>query len=145
MGLRERMAKWSKNTAEKQNFLSKKIINKRISTIKDKTLQYLCKNDRIVLVHNLINNLYYVHMYIKQSVVPNSATLCYGRQPASSSVHGSLLTRILEWVAMLSSRGSSQPRDQTLESCDFCIGRQILYTAPPGKPMVNQLYFNLNK
>ena len=30
---------------------------------------------------------------------------------------GVLQTRILEWVAMLSSRGSSQPRDQTQVSC----------------------------
>ena len=30
-----------------------------------------------------------------------------------SSVHGILQTRILEWVAMPSSRGSSTPRDQT--------------------------------
>ena len=30
-----------------------------------------------------------------------------------SSVHGILQARILEWVAMSSSRGSSQPRDQT--------------------------------
>ena len=30
-----------------------------------------------------------------------------------SSVHGILLVRILEWVAMPSSRGSSQPRDRT--------------------------------
>ena len=30
-----------------------------------------------------------------------------------SSVHGILQARILEWVAMLSSRGSSWPRDQT--------------------------------
>ena len=29
-----------------------------------------------------------------------------------SSVHGILQARILEWVAMPSSRGSSQPRDQ---------------------------------
>ena len=29
-----------------------------------------------------------------------------------SSVHGILQTRILDWVAMPSSRGSSQPRDQ---------------------------------
>ena len=28
-----------------------------------------------------------------------------------SSVHGILQARILEWVAVLSSRGSSQPRD----------------------------------
>ena len=31
----------------------------------------------------------------------------------SSSVHGILQARILVWVAMPSSRGSSQPRDQT--------------------------------
>ena len=31
----------------------------------------------------------------------------------SSSVHGILQERILEWVAMPSSRGSSQPRDRT--------------------------------
>ena len=33
--------------------------------------------------------------------------------PEESSVHGILQARILEWVAMPSSRGSSQPRDQT--------------------------------
>ena len=34
---------------------------------------------------------------------------------------------ILEWVAISSSRGSSQPRDQTHVSCVFCIFRCILY------------------
>ena len=34
-----------------------------------------------------------------------------------SSVHGILQARILEWVAIPFSRGSSQPRDQTLVSC----------------------------
>jgi len=38
--------------------------------------------------------------------------------------HEILQERILEWVAMPSSRGSSQPRDQILVSC---IGRQVLY------------------
>ena len=33
--------------------------------------------------------------------------------PPGSSVHGILQARILEWVAMPSSRGSSQPRYQT--------------------------------
>ena len=36
---------------------------------------------------------------------------------ASSSVHGILQARILEWVSISSSRGSSQPRDQTWVSC----------------------------
>ncbi|XP_059739506.1 SH2 domain-containing protein 1A isoform X1 [Bos taurus] len=34
-----------------------------------------------------------------------------------------LQARILEWVAMSSSRGSSQPRDQTSVSHISCIGR----------------------
>ena len=33
--------------------------------------------------------------------------------PPGSSVHGILQARILEWIAMPSSRGSSQPRDRT--------------------------------
>ena len=33
-----------------------------------------------------------------------------------SSVHGSLQARILEWVAMPSSQGSSRPKDQTYVS-----------------------------
>ena len=36
-----------------------------------------------------------------------------GCSPPGSSVHGILQARVLEWVAMSSSRGSSQPRDQT--------------------------------
>ena len=47
--------------------------------------------------------------------------------PPGSSVHGILQARILEWVAISFSRGSSQPRDQTQVSCVSCIGRQILY------------------
>ena len=45
----------------------------------------------------------------------------------SSSVHGILQARILEWVAISCSRGSSQPRDETGVSYVSCIGRQVLY------------------
>ena len=38
-----------------------------------------------------------------------------------SSVHGTLQARILEWVAIPFSRGSSQPRNQTQVSC--IVGR----------------------
>ena len=41
--------------------------------------------------------------------------------PSGSSVHGMLQARILEWVVMPSSRGSS------CISCTSCIGRQVLY------------------
>ena len=44
-----------------------------------------------------------------------------------SSVHGILQARILAWVAMPSSRGSSQPRDLTHVPYVSCIGRQVLY------------------
>ena len=37
--------------------------------------------------------------------------------PPGSSVQGILQARILEWVALPSSRGSSRPRDQTQVSC----------------------------
>ena len=40
---------------------------------------------------------------------------------------GILQARILEWVAMSSSRRSSQPRDKTCLSYTFCIGRQVPY------------------
>ena len=50
-----------------------------------------------------------------------------GSSPGGGSVHGISEARILEWVAISSSRGSSQTRDLTQVSCVSCIGRQILY------------------
>ena len=50
-----------------------------------------------------------------------------GHSLPGSSVHGILQARILEWVAVPSSRRSSQPRDRTHVSCVFCIGRRVLY------------------
>ena len=40
---------------------------------------------------------------------------------------GMLQARILEWVAMLSSKGSSQPRYRTHASYVSCTGRRVLY------------------
>ena len=54
-----------------------------------------------------------------------------GSMPGSSG-HGILQARILEWVAMPTSRGSSQPRDWTHISC--LLHWQALPLAPPGKP-----------
>ena len=44
-----------------------------------------------------------------------------------SSVHGILQARILEWVAISSSKGSSWPRNRALDSCVPCICRQVPY------------------
>ena len=56
-------------------------------------------------------------------------TLCHPMDcsPPGSSVHGILQARILEWVLISYSRGSSQPRDQTPVPCNSCFGRWILY------------------
>jgi len=48
--------------------------------------------------------------------------------PPSSSVHGILQARILEWVAISSSMASSGPSDQTQVSDVSYIGRQFFTT-----------------
>ena len=45
----------------------------------------------------------------------------------ASSVRGISQARILEWVAISFSKGSSQSRDWTHISCVSCLGRWILY------------------
>ena len=52
--------------------------------------------------------------------------------PPGSSVHGISPARILEWVAVLFSRGSSPSRNQT---CVSCMWADSLESEPPGKPM----------
>ena len=53
--------------------------------------------------------------------------------PPGSSVHGILQARILEWVAISFSRGSSQPRDRTQVSCiagrHFTLWANLMTTA----------------
>ena len=49
--------------------------------------------------------------------------------PPGSSVHGILQARILEWVAISPSRGSSWPRDWTYISYVSCTDSWILYEA----------------
>ena len=49
------------------------------------------------------------------------------------SVHGNFQARILEWVAISSSRGSSQPRDQTCIPASPELSGRLFTTEPPGK------------
>ena len=67
-------------------------------------------------------------------------TLC---DPVDSSLPGSsvceiLLARILEWVAVSSSRGSSRSQDWILISCVSCLVGKFFTTAPPGKTNVHR-------
>ena len=60
-------------------------------------------------------------------------TLCdpMDYSPPGSSIHGISQGRMLEWVAISFSRGSSQPRDRTHVSC---LAGGFFPTEPPGKP-----------
>ena len=90
----------------------------------------------VFVVRTLVISLiaHFEYSFLQCACVPakllqSCLTLCdsIDYSPAGSSVHGILQARILEWVAMPAFRGSSQPRDQTLVSYIFCIGRQLLY------------------
>ena len=54
-----------------------------------------------------------------------------GCSSPGSSIHGTSQTRILEWIAISFSRGSSQLRDRT---CISRTGSGFFTTEPPGKP-----------
>ena len=60
--------------------------------------------------------------------------------PPGSSVNRILQARILEWVAMLSSWGSSQPRDRNWVSCVSCIAGKFFTTEPLGTLQVHLCY-----
>ena len=51
--------------------------------------------------------------------------------PSGSSVQGILQARVPEWVAMPSSGGSSQPRDQI---CISCMAGEFFTAEPPEEP-----------
>ena len=69
------------------------------------------------------------HLDKHAKILPSGPTLWdpLNCSPPDSSIHGILQARIMEWVAISSSRGSPQPRGPTGISCISCIGSQILY------------------
>ena len=75
---------------------------------------------------------------VKVLVAQLCLTLCnpIDYSPPGSSVHGMLQARILEWVAMPSSRGSSQPGDESAALHLLNWQGGSLPLAPPGKPCV---------
>ena len=63
--------------------------------------------------------------------------------PPGSSVHGISQARILEWVVISFSRGSSPPRDQTCVSCNSCTAGRFFTTEPAGKPPLSNNYLSI--
>ena len=91
------------------------------------------KNNYTVLKRYLFNLFYilknpYIFIYILgkwSEVAQLCPTLCDPMDCSlpGTSVHGIFQARILEWVAISFSRGSSQPMDQTQVSC--IVGRHF--------------------
>ena len=77
--------------------------------------------------------LNHTHMYLCMHAksLQLCLTLCNPLDCSSpgSSIHGIIQTRVLEWIAMPSSRGSSQARDRTLVLYVSCIGRWVISSA----------------
>ena len=73
------------------------------------------------------------HSIVKQlcecSVAQSCPILCnpMDYSPPGFSVHGIFQARVLEWIAISYSRGSSRPRDRTHVSWLSCSGRQFFF------------------
>ena len=82
---------------------------------------------------------YFVKAYVHAQSLQSCPTLCdpMDYRPPGFSVRGIFQARILEWVAVPSSRESSQPRDWTHISYISCIGRwALLPLVLPEKPLL---------
>ena len=75
-------------------------------------------------------------LYVHAKLFQLCLTICDPMEcsPSGSSVHGVFQARIPEWVAMPSSRGSSQPRDETLSLSLLHWQVSSLPLPPLGKP-----------
>ena len=76
----------------------------------------------------------FYHICEMSEVAQLCPTLCdhMGCSPPGSSVHGIFQARVLEWVAISFSRGSSQPRDWTQVSC--IVSETLYHLSHQGSP-----------
>ena len=88
-----------------------------------------------ILLITILLFFHQFHIACMLKSLQSCPTLCNPMDcsPPGSSVHRILQARILEWVAMLSSRGSSRPRDQIRISCGSCIPSGSSTAEPLGK------------
>ena len=65
--------------------------------------------------------------------------------PPGSSVHGILQARILEWVAISSSREPAHPRDLgcPVSPTSLALAGGLFTTEPPGKPVFISRYSDI--
>ena len=92
-------------------------------------LKVITETWRVLYTNSLCTNVYYIYLCVRAcSVLQLGLTLCDPMDCSSpgSFVHRVFQTRILEWVALYFSRGSSQSRDEIRVSFISFLGRQIL-------------------
>ena len=87
-------------------------------------------------------NIYSVYVSVKVKIAQSCLTFYdpMDCSPSGSSVHGILQARILEWVAIPFSRGSSQPGAQTQVSC--FAGQTLYQSESPGAFKDHPKYFH---
>ena len=102
-------------------------LNIHLTTPPPKKKIYRCQ----ISIWKKISKLYIICCYL---VAQSCPTLCDSMDcgPRGSSVYGISQARVLEWVAISSSRGSSGARDQTHISC---LTGGFLTTEPLHKPL----------
>ena len=98
-----------------------------------------CKGQKVFLLSLWLCFSVYMCVLVAKSCL----TLCDPMDcgPPGSSVHGILQARILEWVAISFSRGSSQLRDQIPRSP--ALQADYLPSEPPGKPFIVATYLKI--
>ena len=115
-------------------FLLRIFVSVLISSIEPSIEQYWEKSIELFLYHPFLV-LVSVYVLVAQSCL----TLCDPMDcgPPGSSVHGILQARILGWVAISFSRGSSQFRHQTGVSC---IAGRFFTSEPPRESLVKSVW-----
>ena len=109
------------------------IVTLLIISLKLKATYYLYK----IIWLTLIENVFITGCLLTCLCAQVCLTLCdpMDQSMLGFSVRGIILARILKWVAVFYSRGSSRPGDLNLISCSSGIGKGILYYCAPGKPL----------
>ena len=98
-------------------------------------------------IHQTVTTLLFAMLSVMCSYAQSCPTLCNPMDcsPPGSSLCGIFQVRIVEWVAIAFSRGSSQPRTEPecLASSALAVG--FFTTRATWKGPINQLYPNTNK
>ena len=98
-----------------------------------------------LLITLMSNRVFALHCMCAKSL-QSCLTLCdpMDYSPAGSSVHGILQARILEWVAMPSSRGSFQPRIELKSLTSPALADRFFTTSATWQVPFAFLYSTLN-